>query len=199
MSKNPNPQGKGNLPVLAALTESRRAVATVPPKRVEQVSTELFTSLFVLASDFRFRPVPGRPYWMYRKPGRFWLALSPPEQVSEDVYGRYIGRCELQPDMTWTLELSEAAAADPEFLALLEARRAQLDSELEGVGTLDEILPKFRGEMPFYQRVFAYALAHSLGISMDRSGIRDLTYEQALGALTYDGDEHDGEGSSGHD
>ena len=46
MPENPNPQGKGQVPVLAALAEGQRAAAAAPAKHVEQVSVELFTSLF---------------------------------------------------------------------------------------------------------------------------------------------------------
>ena len=110
MSENPNPQGKGLSPILATLEESRAAAAAVPPKHIEQVSTELFTSLFVLESDFRFKPTPGRSYWLYHKRGRFWLSLIPPGEWDETDYGRYIGECSLQPDMTWTLLLADEVA-----------------------------------------------------------------------------------------
>ena len=58
-SKNPNPQGKGLVPVLDSITASRTTVS-VPPKHIEQISSELFTSLFVLHSQFQFKPVVGK-------------------------------------------------------------------------------------------------------------------------------------------
>lgn len=188
MSKNPNPQGKGGSPVLAALTERRAALADVPPKRIEQVTTELFTSLFVLESEFRFRPVPGMTYFLYRKPERFWLSPTSPRILTEDVAGRFIGTCELQRDMTWTLELAPDVARDPAFMDYLERRRAAFERRLEEAETMDDVLPVYVRRYSFYRRASAFALAYSLGRSMERTGIRGLSYQEALGRLTHDGD-----------
>ncbi|SEO90876.1 DUF2452 domain-containing protein [Aquisalimonas asiatica] len=191
MSDNPNPQGKGQVPVLAALTENRHATAAVPPKHIEQVSVELFTSLFVLESDFNFKPVPGNTYWLYQKEGRFWLSPVPPQEWSPTVYGRYIGECRLQTDMSWTLMLADEVAEDQAFLAYLEDRRARFEETLESAETLDDALPVHESRLPFYQRAFAYALAHSLGTSMERSGIRALSYNEARGLLAHQPDPGD--------
>ena len=184
MADNPNPQGKGQVPVLAALTENQRTAETVPPKHVEQVSVELFTSLFVLESDFAFKPVPGRAYWLYDKEGRFWLSPVPPHEWSPVVYGRYIGECRLQGDMSWTLELDPEVAEDSTFLRYLEEKRARFEADLEAADTLEEALPVHESRLPFYQRAFAYGLAHSLGASMEQSGIRGLSDNEARGLLT---------------
>lgn len=191
MSKNPNPQGKGGSPVLAALTQQRAALAAVPPKRIEQVTTELFTSLFVLESEFRFKPIPGRPHYLYRKPDRYWLCLTPPEIMTEDIAGRFIGTCELQPDMTWTLELAPEVAEDEAFMAELAERRAAFERRLSEAETMDDVLPVHERRYDFYRRASAFALAYSLGRSMEQSGIRGLSYEEAMGQLTYEGDAPD--------
>ena len=57
--KRPNPQGKGLVPILDSLVQSRASIS-VPPKHIEQITSELFTSLFVLHSQFQFKPVIGR-------------------------------------------------------------------------------------------------------------------------------------------
>lgn len=186
MSKNPNPQGKGGAPVLATLNEQRAAVAAVPAKHIEQVSTELFTSLFVLESDFRFKPVPGKRYFLYRKPDRFWLSIIPPGEWSETVSGRFIGTCELQADMTWTLELADEVAQDEAFLGFLEAKRAEFEQRLSEAETVDEVLPVHESRFSFYRRAFAFALARSLGTSMERAGISGLSYDEARGLLGHD-------------
>lgn len=191
MSDNPNPQGKGQVPVLAALTENQHATAAVPPKHIEQVSVELFTSLFVLESDFNFKPVPGNTYWLYQKEGRFWLSPVPPQEWSPTVYGRYIGECQLHTDMSWTLMLADEVAEDQAFVAYLEDKRARFEETLEAAETLDDALPVHESRLPFYQRAFAYALAHSLGTSMERSGIRELSYNEARGLLTHQPDSGD--------
>lgn len=186
MSKNPNPQGKGGAPVLATLNEQRAALATVPPKHIEQVSTELFTSLFVLESEFRFQPVPGKHYFLYQQPERFWLSPTPPAILSEAVAGRFIGQCELQPDMTWTLELADEVAADPDFMAYLQQKRDAFEQRLGEAETVDDVLPVHERRYAFHRRASGFALAYSLGRSMEQSGIQGLSYDEARGMLEND-------------
>ncbi|MES1924890.1 DUF2452 domain-containing protein [Salinisphaera sp. T31B1] len=183
MSKNPNPQGKGTSPVLATLESQRSQLATVPPKQIDQVTTELFTSLFVLDSEFRFKPVPGRVCYLYRRDGGYWLGLTPPDMLGEAVAGRFIGTCVLQRDLTWTLALADDVAADERFMAWLSRRRAAFEQALAGAERLDDVLPRYESHLPFYRRAAAFAVAHSLGRSMSAAGIAGLSYDAALGRL----------------
>jgi hypothetical protein len=184
MSKNPNPQGKGGSVVLATLSEQRVGALTVPPKQIDQVTTELFTSLFVLESRFRFKPVPGKHYFLYAANEQFWMGLTPPQMLGESAAGRFVGTCVLRNDMTWTLELSDAMAADSDFLAYLEQKRAALEQRLQKAETVDDVLPVYERGFDFYRRASAFAVAHSLGRSMTQAGISGLSYEQAQGLLT---------------
>lgn len=186
MPENPNPQGKGLRPVLAFLEESRAPALMAQPKQIKQISLELFTSLFVLESDFKFKPVRGNTYWLYQKNGRFWLSPIHPDEWSEDVYGRYIGECELHEDMTWSLEMCEEAAADPQLMASLEQRWESFEEAMEESETVEDALPRYQGQMPFYQRAYAFALAHSLRASMQGSGIQALPYREAQAQLPDD-------------
>ncbi|MEQ6886683.1 DUF2452 domain-containing protein [Salicola sp. Rm-C-2C1-2] len=186
MSDNPNPQGKGLRPVLAFLEESRAPALMAQPKQIKQISLELFTSLFVLESDFKFKPVRGNSYWLYQKNGRFWLSPIRPDEWNERVYGRYIGECELHEDMTWSLEMCEEAAADEQLMASLEQRWASFEEAMEESETVEDALPRYQGQMPFYQRAYAFALAHSLRASMQGSGIQALTYHEAQAQLPDD-------------
>jgi len=183
MAKNPNPQGKGLAPVMALLDESRATARQVAAKPIEQISVELFTSLFVLESDFRFRPVPGNTYWLYRKNSRFWLSPIGPHEWDASIYERHVGRCQLQQDLTWTLELAGSALADQGLMDTIEERRRHFEAALESAPTVQEALPGYQDQMPFYQRVYAFGLAHSLRASMGKSGIQSLTYQQARGRL----------------
>ena len=158
----------------------------MPPKQVQQVSAELFTSLFILESRFGFKPVVGRSYWLYCRKGVFELSLLAPEQWSKLVYGQYIGGCELHVDLTWTLTLSEAALADDLLMQSIEKRRNEFEQELQDATAVDDLLPVFKAELPFYQRVFASALAGSLGASMQSAGIHGLSYKEAVGLLETD-------------
>ena len=169
--------------MLDSLTASRTQLS-VPPKPVDQVSSELFTSLFVLHSEFHFKPVPGKRYCLYRKRDGFRLSLIAPGEWGDGRFGQYIGECVLQTDLTWTLRFDARAAQDPCLLALIEAQRKAFERRLAAAETLDGALPAFDASLPFYRRVFAAALAHSLELSMRKSGILGLTYRQARGLLT---------------
>ena len=182
MKNQANPQGKGMVPVLDSLASSRTLIA-VPPKQIQQISAELFTSIFVLQSEFKFKPVMGKTYWLYRKQGVFRLSLISPAEWGHTAFGQFVGHCELHPDLTWTLQLDTAAARDTELLDVIESRRQQFEEKLQNAETIDQVLPVFDASLPFYQRVFASALAHSLGISMRKSGIKGLSYQQARGLL----------------
>ncbi|MEN8820448.1 MAG: DUF2452 domain-containing protein [Abyssibacter sp.] len=183
MPKHPNPQGKGLVPVLADLSQHRGQWLAAPAKAVEQVSAELFTSLFVLGSQFGFRPVVGRTYFLYRKPDKFWLSMLGPEHWSEAVAGVFIGRCILQNDMTWTLALSDAASTDTAFMQQLDEARADFDTRLRQAAQVEDALPEFARERSYYKRVLSFALGHSLGASLSRAGLAGLSYDQACAAL----------------
>ncbi len=180
--KNPNPQGKGLVPVLAALGNASSGVRIVP-KHLEQMTADLFTSMFVLESRFSFKPVRGRKYWLYRYGERFQLSPVFPEQWSVPTFDQVIECCELHDDLAWTLELSAATAQDAAFIAYIRTRRETLEQALQSSPTLEAAMPIYVASLPFYQRVFASALASSLGKSMHLSGIAQLNYQQAFKAL----------------
>jgi uncharacterized protein DUF2452 len=119
----PNPQGKGLVTVLDSLLLARKTVS-VPAKNMDQIANELFTSLFVLNSQIKFKPVIGRRYWLYRKNRTYQLSLIAPEQWTPSKYGCYIGACELQKDITWTLRLSSQSQNDRQLLSAIAIQRA---------------------------------------------------------------------------
>ena len=181
MNKDANPQGKGLVPVLASLADSR-AIISVVPKNINQISSELFTSLFVLHSHFQFKPVIGKRYWLYQRKHQFQLSLiSPDEWVSN--FGLCVGECILQKDVTWTLTLDAEAANNKNLMRLIEQRRQEYEEALASTDSVDELLPFYLEGLPFYQRVFASALASSLKGSMIKSGIQGLSYAQAKNIL----------------
>ncbi len=186
--KQANPQGKGLVPVMDSLAASRARVA-VPAKQIEQITTELFTSLFVLHSKFSFKPVVGKAYSLYQRGQHFHLSLISPQEWGSNSFGRYVGECVLQQDITWTLTLDAAAARDSDLLRLIEDRRCELEQALHAAEAIDDVLPVYLAALPFYQRVFASALANSLKVSMQKGGIQGLSYVQAKGLLTHYDDE----------
>ena len=176
-NKGANPQGKGLSPVANLLAEL--PAKYIPAKSVTQIADELFTSMFVLNSDFAFKPVVGNSYWLYQKQGKFRLSLVSPEQWSEKVYGFCIGCCKLHEDISWTIELTEQAASDEQFTRYLQIRREQFEKNLQNAVTLETALPGYMEKLPFYQRMLTTVLTYSLKTSMNKSGIAALTYDQA--------------------
>jgi hypothetical protein len=180
--KNPNPQGKGLVPVLQGLQQHWDRMQ-VPPKQIDQISLELFTSLFVLQSDFKFAPVPGMHYWMYECQGGYRLMLVAPDEWNGALPGRCIGMCELQNDRTWTLALEPEVASDRQFMDAIETRHRNLEAMLEQAETVEEVLPAYETGRGYQARVMAFILGRSLHASMQLSGINALSYSEARGLL----------------
>ncbi|MDH3354786.1 MAG: DUF2452 domain-containing protein [Chromatiales bacterium] len=176
--KSPNPQGKGGTTEIALLSEIR-SFAVAPAKTVTQIASELFTALFILGSEFSFKPVVEKSYSLYRKNGRFRLSLISPSEWRCSTFGEYIGQCELQCDMSWSLELSKEAQHDAELMDYIEEKRAAFDQRMEMAQNIEQMLPQYIPTLPYYQRAFASALASSLAISMRKSGIDGLNYQNA--------------------
>ena len=146
---------------------------------MSQISQELFTALFILNSQFQFKPTVGKSYHLYQAELGFELSLiSPAEWRRADKQQAYIGECCLQADLTWSLQLSESAAAEQmaEKLAVL---REGFESQMQAADQVTDVLPQYDQRMPFHQRALAYGLAYSLKQSMVKSGIAQLTYAEA--------------------
>lgn len=187
MPKNPNPQGKGLAPVLDGLSRSR-ASAVLPPKQIDQVSSELFTSLFVLNARFEFRPVAGQSYWLYFTDDKFKLFSTAPEDWATGQPGQFVGECVLQPDVTWTININETIAGETWFTDYVEEQRQRVEQTLNEAETLEDAMPYYLQKLPYYSRLLAYGVGISLKESMTRAGINTLGYEEAQGLLTHSRD-----------
>ena len=173
-----NPQGKGLVPVLDSLQQAKHLLQ-VAAKPLEQISNELFTSLFILNSQIRFKPTTRQTYWLYFKDQQYRLSLIAPGQWTPAKSGRYIGACELQADLTWTLDLSADSAGDAAFIAAVTDQRQQLEAKIRLAEKIEDVLPVYVQNLPFYARVLASALAYSLKCSMQQSGIQGMNFQQA--------------------
>ena len=178
INKSPNPQGKGLVAVLESLQQAKNQLQ-VSAKNLQQISSELFTSLFVLNSQIRFKPTTQQRYWLYFKHQHYQLSLIAPGQWTPEKSGRFIGACELQTDLTWTLELSADCANDPAFIQAVTEQRRQLEQQLQQAEKIDDVLPVYVASLPYYSRVLASALAYSMQRSMQKSGIAGLSFQQA--------------------
>ena len=191
MPRNPNPQGKGLVPVLQGLQQWRAPVLI--PKQIDQIEMELFTSLFVLQSEFKFNPVPGKSYYMYdygddaaAGAGQgYRLLLVAPHEWHTPYPGRFVGECVLQQDRTWTLMLDPELADDARFMERVEALRGKLLGALERAEKIEDVLPAFEDALGYYGRITAFILGKSLLTSMQLSGIKGLDYKAARGLLTH--------------
>ena len=121
----------------------------------------------------------------------FKLSLIAPQEwgggsFGQYSFGQYVGECVLQPDVTWTLNMDDAAARDALMMSLIEKRRAAFEQALQEKSSVDAVLPFYLDSLPFYQRVFASGLASSLRASMVKSCILGLAYADALQRLEAD-------------
>jgi hypothetical protein len=185
VKKNPNPQGKGLVPILQGVHLHAQRLA-VPPKPLAQIEMELFTSLFVLQSEIRINPVVGQSYWLYQRELGYRLSLIAPDEWHRELDQRCVGRCELQADRTWTLELSAALAADESFLAMIARQREALHTALEQAEHVEDILPVFAPTLGYHGRILAFILGKSLRSSMQLAGIAALPFREAAALLPED-------------
>ncbi len=176
--KTPNPQGKG-LSLISELRDAQRSLANCPAKPILQLANELFTSMFILHSQFKFKPVAGKDYWLYQKDRQFRLSLVSPDEWRHHGFGFPIACCQLHADMTWSLKLTKAALENDDFMQFIEKQRNEFDNKLNAMQQMSQLLPGFQSHLPFYQRAFVSALSYSLGVSMHKANIASLNYETA--------------------
>lgn len=176
-----NPEGKGAHGFLDdwCATEPRGVVA----KPGRQVLADLFTSMLVLSASFKYRPVQGRPNYLYWVDGQWSLSLIAPYEWSEMRREGFVGTCVLQRDMTWTIipsdRLSENSVLFAAIRRFAEAFVGMFDTDL----TLEEILPFYAGRLPYYQRLHASALSRSVRAAVTSGEQASLRGRQWLSKL----------------
>lgn len=169
--KKPNPQGKGLVPVLADW-ESSRPIA-VQPREPAELVFDWFVSALVLSSAFRFKPALGQDYYLYARAGRWQLSLVAPQEWGDKEVGDCLGKCRLARDMTWSMEAAEDLEQKPELRAALHEVIESFTRGLDSDAALDETLPGYRRELPYYQRLLATGLGTSLRRSVDNPELLD--------------------------
>ena len=178
MPVNPNPQGKGTLPILQDLQRYRPSRGLKKTSR--QVAADYFASLLVLSSEFRFRPVPGKCYHLYFHESTWQLSLIGPQEWGARRAESYVGRCRLQEDATWSVDYARDIDEKP---VVADALRNTVASFCEGLGSQADVsaaLPRYEARLPYYQRVLATALAASLDESLGRIGLARQSGELLL-------------------
>ena len=155
-----NPDGKGYIGILKDWedTEPKGVVA----KQSRQVLAELFTSMLVLSSTFKYQPVVGNRNYLYWINGEWSISLIAPEEWSDRRHAAYAGACVLQPDMTWTIEPSENLASENAVSEAVARFYKAFANMLSTDLTLEEVLPTYVAKLPYYERLYAAALSRSL-------------------------------------
>lgn len=160
---NPNPQGKGLVPVLRDL-ESLQEVVVVR-KSAADFLRDYCVSSMILGAKFRFKPVVGNNYFLYVTGSDFSLSLIAPHEWGQRYPGEFMARCVLRPDMTWQMDTAELDENSP----ALETARDFIEQFVGTIAEQDSIrqnLPFYVSELPYYQRMLTTALASSLRQSM---------------------------------
>ena len=178
--KRGNPQGKGLVPVLEAWHGIQpHAVAAKSPGRV---LVDYFTTLLVLSAEFNFKPARGVSYYLYLRGEGWQLSLVSPPEWRQRTPGPCLGRCKLLPDMTWSLEVLADLAEEPALRDALAAFHRGFLELLESHQFLEEGLPYYVRNLPYYRRLLAAGLASSLAGSLKLSRLGDRGVEFWLDA-----------------
>ncbi len=164
-----NPQGKGLVPVLEHWRETQPSVVVVRSPR--EVVRDYLVSSLVVSAEFHFKPRPGVPYFLYLANTGWKLSLVSPIEWRGRAPGPCLGRCELRVDMTWQLTPAADVEEHPELVEGLEAFQQGFIAWLDADGTLEDNLPYYVHELPYYRRLLAAGMASSLKQSLTRSGL----------------------------
>lgn len=176
-----NPQGKGHVGLLLDWDNTRPIGAQA--KSSGQLLADYFTSMLVLSSSFKFKPVVGQTYYLYWIKSQWSLSLVSPSEWSDERREAYVGQCELHDDMTWTMNPSEDLSNRQ---AVLEAMADFHDAFVEKMDSdepLEQTLPVYVAKLPYYQRLYASALTRSLRFSMTVGGQLSIKSNQWLEQL----------------
>ena len=163
-----NPQGKGHVGLLLDWEYTRPRGAIV--KTASQLLADYFTSMLILSATFKFKPVVGQQYHLYWMDTQWSLSLIAPSEWSDDRRKRYVGKCELHPDMTWTMNPSQNLAERESAMMALGDFHDSFVEKMSSDDPLERSLPVYVARFPYYQRLFASALTRSLKASMKMGG-----------------------------
>ena len=171
-SKNPNPQGKGLVPVLRDLSSLQAVVPVV--KSSADFLRDYCISSMVLSAKFSFKPVPGRDYYLYAMQDEWNLSLIAPDEWSRQRIERFIGKCRLRTDMTWEIDTESLSGESTANDSARNFIRGFVDN-LSEQESITSHLPFYVSELPYYQRMLATALASSLQHSIPAEGYNAQT------------------------
>ncbi len=165
IQKIANPQGKGLVNVVDDLRSYEPI--HVKAKSAHQWLADYFTSSLILSAKYGFKPIVAKDYYLYFKNAEWKLSLIEPEAWKSHSPGTYFATCNLNPDMSWSIELVDDWQQDPLLVkTIYELESAFVDS-LNNENFLLENLPFYLQHLSYYQRLCANALARSLKQSLE--------------------------------
>lgn len=165
--KNPNPQGKGVVPILRDWATMQPTTSDKPPAKFLR---DYCISSLVLAAKFKFKPVLGKRYFLYARDNDWMMSLIAPNEWGQREPGAFLGGCRLRPDMTWEIETSQECEADEVALQKAQNFVTGFVDALSEQDAIADHLPFYVSELPYYQRLLATALAASLQRTLPTSG-----------------------------
>lgn len=166
--KKPNPQGKGQVTLLNDL-DGVKGVSK--DKSFDEITLDLFKSLFVLSSDFKFRAVRDHTYYLYNVADRYKLMHVAPDEWPRGAPGVFCAECKLRSDYTWSIDFSEEAAMDPQFCEQLADHIEQFKDTMNTAADFESVLPFHESSLGYHQRVLGYALSKSIQGSLGVKGL----------------------------
>lgn len=160
-SDSPNPQGKGLVPVLAALDDYR---PVLDQRRSAQAHLEAYVfSRLILCAEFGFRPIQGQDYSLYIGDAGLKLSLIAPSELgAQHSFGLYVASCRLEADMTWRVSDFQLEQAREPLQKLMRDLSSGLMSDLTQAESLGETLPEYDIRLPFHRRVLANGLSKTM-------------------------------------
>ncbi|NCF15783.1 MAG: DUF2452 domain-containing protein [Gammaproteobacteria bacterium] len=171
-----NPDGKGAHGFLDDWRITQPSGVVAKPQR--QVLAALFTSMLVLSSSFKYRPIRGRSNYLYWIDGQWSLSLIAPHEWSPRRRRGFAGTCTLQSDMTWTIVPSVRLVDDSPVSAAIRRFFTAFAELLNTDLTFEEILPFYVGKLPYYQRLYASALSRSLSAAVTLGSQASISCQQ---------------------
>ncbi len=181
-SKNPNPQGKGTCQTLGILSQAQETLQlpSVHRDSLKRIATDYLHSLVVLSCEFKFKPVPGKTYYMYSHKERLVLSLVSPEDGNTRIYDAYIGEASLKSDFSWSL-----SGVEPENIPFVFQLNTQFEAQIRDSAPEHQSIRsvllelnarkqwKFRSDIGYYQNVMNFMLQKVLHLRLKRLSASD--------------------------
>jgi Protein of unknown function (DUF2452) len=172
-AKKPNPQGKGLVPLLRDWRTVQPSVSGA--KSPADFLRDYCLSSLVLSAHFRFKPVVGKPYFLYASEQDWSLSLIAPQEWGQRKVGDFVATCRLRPDITWEMDTSELDEHSP-ALATAQIFICGFVDAFAKQDCISAYLPFYCASLPYYQRLLGTALSSSLQRSLPYTGdkVQDL-------------------------